>query len=239
MSLVAATVRMNTVELLRLPAFLVPLAALPSILYLSFGLRQGGDAGLVLLGYCAFTILGTMLFQFGVGIATTRDDPWSSYLLTLPAAAWQRILAMLLVGLLFSTLFCLPLIAIGLVDGAVRGFDLPTASGAVVALAAGGLVHGLFGLAMGYWLPARGAVAIANIVYFPLAFVGGLFGGTPGGSLDAVRPWLSTGAWMDLLYAVDHGAPAGPPILILGGYAVVFGAAALLGYRRVERTTYR
>ncbi len=90
MSIVIASVRASVQELLRLPSFLLPLAVFPTVLYIFLGLQQPGSTVLIYLGYCAFAILGTMMFQFGVGIAATRDDPWNTYTLTLPGREVAR-----------------------------------------------------------------------------------------------------------------------------------------------------
>ncbi|MDQ1122082.1 ABC transporter permease [Microbacterium trichothecenolyticum] len=239
MSIVIASVRASVQELLRLPSFLLPLAVFPTVLYLFLGLQQPGSTDLIYLGYCAFAILGTMMFQFGVGIAATRDDPWNTYTLTLPGRAWQRIAALLTSGALFSTAFCIPISAAAFVAGKLHPLSVPTVAAVLGALLLGAIVHGLFGLALGYWLPARGAASITNLIYFPLSFIGGLFGPVTDGLLGAIHPWSPTGAWMDLIYAALTNAPAGQAILVGVGYAAVFAIAAGVGYRRVERTVHR
>lgn len=239
MKVVIASVGANVRELVRLPSFLLPLAVFPTVLYLFLGLRQPGDTVLIYLGYCSFSILGTMMFQFGVGIAATRDDPWTTYTLTLPGRAWQRIAAILTSGALFSAAFCIPITAAGFVTGNLSPLSAPTVAAVLGALLLGAIVHGLFGLALGYWLPARGAAGITNLIYFPLSFIGGLFGPVTTGLLGAKHPWTPTGAWMDLIYAALTTAPTGRAIAVSLGYAAAFAIAAGIGYGRIERTVHR
>lgn len=231
-------VRISIVELIRLPSFLLPLAIFPTLLYVTIGLRQSGDRSLIMLGYCAFAILGTMMFQFGVGVATSRNEPWSIYVQTLPGRASERLAAMLISGVAFSAAFCLPVIVTGLASSHTTLTLSPNVVLVAFALIFGAVSLGLLGLALGYWLPARGAVAIANLVYFPLSFAGGLFGPVNDGMLATIHPWIPTGAWMDLLYAATFSVIAPVPLTILSLYAVLFGVAATLGYRRVERTVF-
>lgn len=239
MSVIAAGIRLRTRELARQPSFLLPLALFPTLLYLFFGTRQDGDPALIFLGYCAFAILGTMMFQFGVGIASTRDDPWTTYTFTLPSAAWQRLTATLTTGAVFAVAFCAPVIGAAALSGALQPLSPTTALFILAALLAGAVVHGLLGLALAYWLPVRGALGIANIIYFAFGYVGGMLGPVTEGFPGAIHPWIPTGAWIDLIYAAYSGQDAGRPAALSVAFAVLFFAAAVIGYRRTERTVHR
>jgi ABC-2 type transport system permease protein len=236
MSVVTAGMRLRTLELVRQPSFLLPLAIFPTLLYLFFGTRQDGDPLLIMLGYCAFAILGTMMFQFGVGIAATRDDPWTTYTFTLPGTAGQRLTATLITGAVFSFAFCVPVVGAASITGALR--PLPGATVVLIlgALLVGAGVHGLLGLALAYSLPARGALGIANILSFALAYVGGLFGPVTEGIAGRIHPWTPTGAWIDLIYAAFTGQEAWRPLAVSAVCTVLFAIAAIVGYRRTERT---
>ena len=239
MKFVAEYVRIQVLELLRLPSFFLPLIALPAAFYLMVGVRADLPAGQILFSYLAFAMLGTMMFQFGVGIASTRNDAWSLYLLSLPVPSRVRVLSQLIAGLFFSVLFSVPLLVLGVVNGAVFSVAPGRFLWAVGALILGGLVHGALGLALGYWLPARGAVPITNLIYFPLAFVGGLFGTWDLGALQPLHTFSPTGAWSDLITSALHGEGNGLALIILAGYFLLCGAVAVWGYRRVEQTQYR
>lgn len=239
MNIVAANIRLRTAELVRQPSFLLPLALFPTLLYLFFGTRQGGDPTLIVLGYCAFAILGTMMFQFGADIASARDDPWTVYTLTLPGTAGQRLTATLTTGALFSLAFCIPVVVAAAVTGALQPLPPATTVGVLGALLAGGVVHGLLGLALAYWLPARGAVGIADIISFALAYVGGMFGPVTEGLAGRIHPWTPTGAWIDLIYAADTGHQAWRPIAVSIAWGILLAAVAIVGYLRTERTVHR
>jgi len=239
MKFTAEYVRIQILELLRLPAFFLPLIALPAAFYLMIGVRADLPAAQILFSYLAFAMLGTMMFQFGVGIAATRNDAWNLYLLSLPVPSRVRVTSQLIAGLFFSALFSLPLLLLGVINGAV--FTVPPERFllGIGALLIGGLVHGALGLALGYWLPARGAVPIANLIYFPLAFIGGLFGTWDLGALQPLHTYSPTGAWADLITSALHDDFNGLALAILGGYLLICGLVAIWGYRRVEQTQYR
>lgn len=239
MKYLLAYVRLQLLELLRLPSFLIPMATFPVLFYLTVGLRSGGPPVQTLFNYAAFAMLGAAMFQFGVGIAATRNDPWNLYLLSLPASPRQRIFAQLLAGVVFAVLFASPFAGIGMLFGGFQGIP-PTVLGlASAALVTGALVHGCLGLALGYWLPSRGALPIANLIYFPLSFLGALFGPVDFGPWQPLHTWSPTGAWSDLIAAALHGTVANPALLILIGYLLLCSAIAVLGYRRVQQTVYR
>lgn len=232
-------VRLQILELMRLPSFLLPMAIFPVLFYLTVGLRTEQPAAQTLFNYAAFAMLGTAMFQFGVGIAATRNDPWNVYLLSLPASARQRVLAQLLSGVAFATLFALPFAVIGLLFGSFAGISAQSLALAVLALGIGASVHGCLGLALGYWLPARGALPIANLIYFPLSFLGALFGPVDFGSLQPLHTWSPTGAWADLIAGGLRSELTFTALLILFGYLLVCATMAVLGYRRVQQTVYR
>lgn len=232
-------VRLQVLELVRLPSFLLPMATFPVLFYLTVGLRTEQPAINTLYNYAAFAMLGTAMFQFGVGIAANRNDPWNAYLLSLPASPRQRIAAQLLAGIVFAALFALPFAVIGLLFGAFATATPTALLLGLLALIAGALVHGCLGLALGYWLPARGALPIANLIYFPLSFLGGLFGPVDFGSLQTLHTWSPTGAWSDLIASGLGSNISWLALGILAGYFVICTTAAIIGYRRVQETIYR
>jgi len=83
--------RLQWTELSRNLSFTVPSLALPLITYLIFGLPnvhgRPATADRIFVGFAGFAVLGIVMFQFGVGIASDRTSPWERYVRTLPAAA--------------------------------------------------------------------------------------------------------------------------------------------------------
>lgn len=231
-------------EQLRLPAFSIPTFSMPALLYLFFGAFSGGrdatpaDAAMELLGYCGFAVLGVTLFSFGAGLALERVSPWEQFQRTLPVPAFARYAARVAVVLAFSVASLVPLLVVGLLVGDAPPARLLSAANLLPLLLGVGVFSAL-GTALGYWLPVRGAVPLTNLVYLLLSFAGGMLGAAPGHRLDR---WalLPTTQWNDLLVgtAVRHHTPSGA-VLGLLVWLVVLSAAALAGYQRVQRESFR
>ncbi|WP_108249505.1 ABC transporter permease [Planctomonas deserti] len=251
MTLVRAHFRAELVQYLRTPSFYLPLASYPVLLYLAVGVPLGGgdDRRLaVLVGYVLFSVLGTVTFQFGVGVAVSRQSAWERWLFTVPVSASTRLTARLAVACVFAVLFVVPVVAAGALLGGVPA-DPDQAARITAAVLAGSVPLGLMGLAMGYWFPVRGALGLANLVYLPLSFVGGLFSGGTGATStgpveDARAPgielFLPTGAWSELTHAAIGGwrgsAPIAVAVLLL--YTAAFAALAVVGYRRSQAVLF-
>ncbi len=246
MSTVWLNARIQLQELLRYPSVTVPSFALPTVSYVIFGLPAvDGDptrANYVLLSFAAFSVLGIVMFQFGVGIAADRESPWERYVRTLPAPPASRFAARMVVALIFSIVSVLPLALLGCLASPVSlsaGQWVRTC----VALLAGSIPLGLLGIALGYLLTERGALPITNLLYLPLAYAGGLFSSGVAAmphAAAAVSPWLPTRQWSDVLHGFGMvGRLPLHPMLSLVGYGVVFALVAVIAYRRDEARQYR
>jgi ABC-2 type transport system permease protein len=111
-----------------------------------------------------------------------------------------------------------------------------------LALTGGGVPLTLLGVALGYWLPPKGVLPAANILYLTLSYLGGLWTGPDGlpGAVRGAARLLPTWQWGEVLWsAVGHGPwPVGNWLALLG-YGVVFAALAAWGYRRDEGQRFR
>jgi ABC-2 type transport system permease protein len=148
----------------------------------------------------------------------------------------------------FAVLFVLPVVAAGVLIGDVR-VEAERAVPIAAAVAGGAVPLGLMGLAMGYWFPVRGALGLANLVYLPLSFVGGLFSGgataAAGGQAETegapgVELFLPTGAWSELTNAAIGAwrADTAVAVLVLAAYTAAFAALAVAGYRRSQAVLF-
>jgi ABC-2 type transport system permease protein len=95
----------------------------------------------------------------------------------------------------------------------------------------------LMGLAIGYSMPQKAAVVMAQVLFFPLAFGGGLM--TPPGSapgfVETLAPYLPTGGAVRLMWAAVGDYPLQPAsVLSLIVWIVLLGAVAAWAYRRDE-----
>jgi ABC-2 type transport system permease protein len=243
-SVVVLHARLAVLQLARLPAFVVPTLLFPVMVFVLFGIGQATSepaADALLASYAAFAVLGVVLFQFGVGIATERGTPWERFVRTLPVTAAARIIARLVAAVVFATAA-----ATGVAVVAVAATPVALGPADAVCLAAvllvGAVPFGLMGVTIGYWSDPRAALPIANLLYLPLAYLGGLWALPTHRSALVARlsGWLPTGQWSRLLTAAALGRRL-PPLAALGlaAWGVVFGASALLGYRRDEARQYR
>jgi ABC-2 type transport system permease protein len=240
--LVHAYVRAEVLELLRYPSFSVPTLLFPALLFLFFGVpSEGADEAILMASYAAFGVLAVALFQFGVGIASERTNPWQVYLRTLPVTARVRFAARLVAAGVFAlasagAVFVVALVLTSPAMGVSQWLRL------AFALVCGTIPFGLLGLAIGYWLTPKGALPVANLLFLGLAFLGGLWTGPDGlpSGVDAFSPLLPTRQWGELVWAPAVAAAWDWwPFLGLGAYAGAFGALAAWGYRRDEGQRYR
>lgn len=94
---------------------------------------------------------------------------------------------------------------------------------------------------MGYWVHPKGALPLANLLYLPLSYLGGLWGppeSLPSG-LERVSVFLPTRHYVEITWSSVLGT--GTPILsilLLIGFAVPFVLMAVWGYRRDEALKY-
>lgn len=241
--LTLAYVRSSVSELLRYPMFVLPTICFPALLFLLFAAPSSArdEPNVALAGFAGMAILGIAFFQFGVGIAIERTYAWETFLRTLPAQPRTRIAARALTGLAFG------LVAVALVAiAALATTDVSLPAGRwpqlAIALAAGAIPFALFGIALGYWIPPKAALAVANVIFLPLALAGGLFAGPDDlpEPIASVSPALPTRQWAELLWgAVDGDLWQPISILALVGFTALFGLLAVAGYRRDEGQRFR
>jgi ABC-2 type transport system permease protein len=234
----------NTIELVRLPMYVLPTFAFPVLLFTFFGLPYAGSteaARLLMSSYAAYGVLGVTLFQFGVGIAAERDTSWERFLRVLPVSFAMRLLARVLAALVFALAVATVVI---LTAALLTKPDLNIALLARLfpALLVGAIPFALLGITIGYWTERRAAIPVANLIYLPLSLGGGLW--MPPAFLPkliaAISPFLPTRHYGEVVWAAVNGTPV--PVISwvwLLGFTAVFGVTAVLGYRRDESRRYR
>lgn len=238
--------RYQVLQTLRIPIAVIGTLVFPALSFLFFvvptdvaGRQESATAAALQLS--VFAVMGVCLFQFGVGVAEDREKPWEQYLRTLPAGPSPRLLGRLLAGVVMALASLVPLV---LLAGVATEAALPVGRVPVVALALVAAAVPLLGigLTVGYGLVPKAALGVAQALFLPLAFGGGLF--LPPeifpGWLDAISQWLPTRAGRDLVIAAGGGPGASVlDIVVLTGWAVAAMAAAVLAYRRDEGRRFR
>jgi len=241
MKLFKAHFRAILLGLTRNVAFMVPTVLFPSMLFLFFGLgKSDAIAPFVLASFAVFGTVGVTFYQFGVGLAEDRSSAWEGYLRVLPVPVSIRFAARIAVSLIVAGI---TIIILGIIAG-VAGVGLSATQWVYLALALlfGALPFGLFGMALGYWMPPKAAVPIANLIFLPLSYLGALW--MPPDRLPdavaAISPYTPTRMFGEIAWAAvgEHSVPM-ESIIGLLIYGAVFAAALWIGYARCEKEFYR
>lgn len=244
--LTALHTRYQFTETVRVPIAVIGTTVFPALSLLFFVVPQPfADNPVVATAATAqlavFAVMSVCLFTYGVGVAEDRALPWDGYLRTLPAGPAPRLAGRVLNGVAFALVGLLPLLAIAwLLTPAT--LSLGRLALGVLALVAAAVPMLGAGLAIGYALSAKAALAVAQLLLLPLSFAGGLF--LPPevfpGWLDAVSTWLPTRAGRDLVVAAVTGAElSATAVPVLIGWSVLTGALAIRAYRRDEGRRFR
>ncbi|MDP6403770.1 MAG: ABC transporter permease [Alphaproteobacteria bacterium] len=243
--LTVAHCRVTLLGLFRSPGYWVPTVIFPAMLFSFFGasIAGAGDqaATLATTSFAVYAVVGVAFYQFGVGVAQDRESPWEDYVRTLPAPALPRIAARVVAAMIFSAAAALTVIVVAFVIAA-PSFDLGSGFALAVVLAMGLVPFALLGIALGYLASAKTAVALANMIYLPLAFAGGLWM-PPGRLPEAVAvlsPLTPTRQFADLAWAAALDGPMPASSMVgLGTYTLVFGGLAFWACRRDQGTRFR
>lgn len=239
--------RFNILETVRIPIAVIGNLLFPSLAMVFFVVpnpQVGGDPAVATsaVGQLAlFAVMSAYLFTFGTGVAEDRALPFDGYVRTLPAGVLPRLAARVVTGVFFALTALVPLIVLGALLTEARA-SMGTLVLGVVVLLATALPFLMLGLAIGYRMSSKAAIAVVQVALFPLAFAGGLF--LPPqmfpGWLDTLSQALPSRAGRDLLVESLTGLAAYPlalPVLIAWG--LVFTALAVLAYRRDEGRRFR
>lgn len=193
-------------------------------------------------GLAMFSVMSTFLFTFGVGVAEDRALPFDPYLRTMPAGAAPRMLGRIVTACLFALLALVP---IGLVTAIFTAAapSLPRLLFGVVTLIGAGIPFLMLGLFVGYRLSSKAALAVVQVILFPMAFAGGLF--LPAEMfpdwMNTASTFLPSRAARDLVIAALTGEEMayGYALPVLLAWGVVLTALAVWSYRRDEGRRFR
>ena len=240
MSLVLTNAKFHLLETVRIPIAMVGTVFFPAVSMLFFVVPFAGHdpvaSTFATASMVCFAVMTSSLFAYGVGVSEDRSQPWDPFLRTLPAGPGPRFAGRILAGLTqtLGSLIPVVLIAALFTQAHASLAQLGTAVAAVIVIA---LPFTLMGLSIGYALPMKAALAVAQVIFFPLAFAGGLLS-APGhapGWVEAIAPYVPTRGAVELLWAaVGDFTPDGRALLMLGVWTVAAGALAVWAYRRDE-----
>ena len=234
--------RFQFLETVRIPIAVIGNLLFPSLALLFFVIPQravADDPGIATAAVAqlgVFAVMSTCLFSFGVGVSEDRAMPFDPFLRTLPAGAGPRLAGRVINGVVWSYFALVPLVLIGWLLTAAT-ITAPRALAAVVMVPVVAVPFLLLGLAIGYRLTSKAAIAVVQATLFPLAFAGGLF--MPPEAfpawLDAFSKLLPSRAARDLAVQAVTGYPAYTyALVVLLAWTAVFAALAVTAYRRDE-----
>jgi ABC-2 type transport system permease protein len=239
-SLALTHARFQLLETVRIPIALIGSAFFPAASMLFFVVPFVGDdpvaATFATASMVTFAVMSTNLFQYGIGVAEDRAQPWDPYTRTLPAGPGPRFLGRILAGLAMMTLSLIPVLVIAalLTQATITPLGLLAGLGATVLIAVPFI---LMGLGIGYALPSKAAIVVAQLLFFPLAFGGGLMTapGSAPGFVEDIAPYLPTGGAVRLMWAAVGDFPFDlSATATLVGWTALLAGVAVWAYRRDE-----
>ncbi|GAB2609340.1 ABC transporter permease [Pseudactinotalea suaedae] len=237
----------NILESIRIPIAVIGNLMFPTLAMFFFVVPQSSVTSdpvwsmISVGGLAMFSVMSTFLFTFGVGVAEDRALPFDPYLRTMPAGAAPRMVGRIVSACAFALVALVPL---GLVAGIFTA-AAPTPGQlllGVVTLLAAGIPFLMLGLFIGYSLSSKAAIAVVQVVLFPLAFAGGLF--MPAEMfpswLERLSTFLPSRAGRDLVIGAFTGTDVYAHALpVLLAWGVTFTALAVWAYRRDEGRRFR
>lgn len=253
-ALLKAHTKAQVLEQLRIPVAVISSTVFPTLALLFFVIPQEMVASNPITALTAiaqlalFGVMSSFLFNYGIGIAEERANPWNSYLRTLPAGPVPPTIARALTAMMFAFFALIPVLILGgLMTSAPEAFTNGDLSWGRIPLSVVvwlfcGLPFLALGLFIGYLCTSKVAIAVTQVVFFPMAFAGGMM-------LPPIMfpDWLNTfslflpsRAARDIAVQVLSGQGMhASSILCLVAWTVVLGALALWANRRDQGRRFR
>ncbi|MFI7610824.1 ABC transporter permease [Nonomuraea terrae] len=239
-SLVLAHTRYLMIEQIRVPIGILASSFFPAISMLAFVVPFAGQDV-----RSATTATGSLMF-FGAmsaaltGLSSTvsqdREGPWNPYLRTLPAGPVPRFAGRILSTLAVMLISVIPVLVMAALftEATITPTGLLLGLGALVASIVPFMLMGLF---VGFMLVSKAATAVSQLLFFPMAILGGLL--LPPqilpGFLQVVSPYVPTRGAAELIWwAIAGIGPSAVSLVMLAVWTVVMAAAAAWAYRRDE-----
>ncbi|MRH29441.1 ABC transporter permease [Microbacterium sp. SYP-A9085] len=179
-SLTAVHTKYNLLETLRVPIAVIGTVVFPALALLFFVVpnrtvaENPAYATQAIISMAVFAVMVNGLFSFGLAIAENREKPWDPYLRTLPAPGIVRVLAHIFSTGALGLVALLPIVLIGGMLTSAQASAWRVLAG-LVAVAVAALPFMLIGMAIGFSMTQKAAIAVIQVVMFGLAFAGGLF----------------------------------------------------------------
>lgn len=244
LKLVGSHTYFTTLEMLRQPMYVVSTVIFPAMFFWFFGVPNATDKARALLmmgSFASFGVLGVLLFQFAVEIAQEKNTSWSAYLRVLPVATWVPLTSRILSGLFFAALSVIGVIFVAHLSTPLAWSDVP-AFEFFTTLFLGAIPFGLIGMTVGLSCKPSSAVPVANLIYLPLSFAGGLW--MPPEALpkviQGISKYLPTRHYGECVWASLLGKNVETEYLYgLIAYAIVFLFTSIYLYKTREDQIFK
>jgi len=236
-------VRLELRRLTRTPGLLIFTAVMPLLSYLLFtnittitGQDKASAATYTMISMAGYGAIGALLNYAG-GLVTDRSIGWLRQLRLTPLAPVKVVLGK---GLAAMATALFPVLLLCVAAVVVNGVHLRAGQWLTIVplLWLGSLPFALLGLAVGYLATSQTVQPVTFLLYLGLSIAGGLW--LP---LDILPGWLAsagrllpTHAYADMSWEVAFGGTPGlRDVVTLAVWLVVFGALAVVGFRRSVR----
>ncbi|HHS83180.1 MAG TPA: ABC transporter permease [Devosia sp.] len=237
MNLFLAHTSLHLKRLLRTPAFWTPTILFPMMLYSFFGasLPPAGIYSQMAVGsFAVYAVLGIAFYQLGASNAQDREQPFATWQHTLPGATLPAAMAQMVAAVAFTLVAVLLVLAASFLFGKTP-LDLEQSLRLLAICALIAVPASLMGIALSFAASAKAAPALANLIFLPLAFLGGLW--IPPSQMPAavrnISIWTPTRQMGEFAWnAIANTVPDTRYLIGLAAYTLAFGALAWALARR-------
>lgn len=229
--------------LFRQPGFWVPTVLFPAMLYSFFGANMaaaGPMGAYAMASFAVYAVVGVGFYQFGVTVAQDRENPFTVWQRTLPGNAAAPWVARIIASLIFVIVaVALVWIAARLIADITLSFTAYARLAAACALAS--IPATLMGTALGSVASSRAAVPLANLIFLPMSYLGGLW--VPPialpSAIAALSVWTPTRAMGEIAWAAMDGRDLPMRyMLVLAGWALAAGLITWAAQLRNRRALF-
>ncbi|UBU13155.1 ABC transporter permease [Nonomuraea gerenzanensis] len=239
-SLVLAHTRYLLIEQIRVPIGILAGAFFPAVAMLAFVVPFAGQdpvAATTATGsLMLFGAMSAALTGLGVAVSQERELPWNPYLRTLPAGPFPRFAGRILATLAAMLLSVIPVLVMGALftEATITPARLLLGLGALVVAVVPFMLMGLF---VGFVLVSKAAMAVSQLLFFPMAILGGLL--LPPAVMpefvQALSRYVPTRGAAELIWwAIAGMRPDAVSLVMLACWTGAMAVAAAWAFRRDE-----
>jgi ABC-2 type transport system permease protein len=169
-------VYVNLAEFFRQPMYLISTLIFPSLFFWFFGApnaKTPESALSLTLSFCAYAVVGVAFYQFLISYSQQRRRTWDQFILKL-TSTFSVLLAKSVGALVLS---CLAVICVLMISWSSTPIDFSFIewNRFFISMIIGVFSFSLIAMNVSCLVSPQASVPIANIIYLPLSFAGGLW----------------------------------------------------------------